>query len=459
MTLPAHVVYLADAMITRIEIDGFKSLRGFALDLDPFTALIGPNGAGKSNVLDALALVGRLSSDDLATALQGGRGQIREQLSTLDDAADQRGVGTLGAVRIAVEALVRDERRTDLLEPAPLFKRLRYEVSIELQSLDGGLTERCVLAAEKLRVPPAADPWLDRHPALARDVSRGSGEDLFSFESSTVVVTDPACPRELREPRPVVLQYVQQRAFLSEPSAQASSPHLGALAEDLRRLRVAHLEPGLLREPSDRFASRMTSAGANLARELAQLSAPPRGDVEEAARPGALGRIRARLVELIPGVRTVEVIRAGDQLVVEVALTDGRRFSSRVLSDGTLRVLGLLTLLETTPRGALLAVEEPENGVHPARARALVDILREAAADEPDGVQVLLTSHSPAVLAALLDRPRDVVYVDMVRDGRGPRRSRARPIADPGEDDRGEQKVSRREIERVLATAGVEGGA
>jgi AAA15 family ATPase/GTPase len=36
-------------MLTRIEIDGFKTFRHFALDLEPFQVIVGPNGVGKSN--------------------------------------------------------------------------------------------------------------------------------------------------------------------------------------------------------------------------------------------------------------------------------------------------------------------------------------------------------------------------------------------------------------------------
>lgn len=42
-------------MLTRIEIDGFKSFLDFELDVPPFLALVGPNSSGKSNLLDALA--------------------------------------------------------------------------------------------------------------------------------------------------------------------------------------------------------------------------------------------------------------------------------------------------------------------------------------------------------------------------------------------------------------------
>jgi len=41
-------------MITRVEIDGFKTFRDFKLELAPLQVIVGPNGAGKSNLSDAL---------------------------------------------------------------------------------------------------------------------------------------------------------------------------------------------------------------------------------------------------------------------------------------------------------------------------------------------------------------------------------------------------------------------
>ena len=40
-------------MLTRIEIDGFKTFEGFRLDLEPLTAVVGPNASGKFNLFDA----------------------------------------------------------------------------------------------------------------------------------------------------------------------------------------------------------------------------------------------------------------------------------------------------------------------------------------------------------------------------------------------------------------------
>jgi AAA domain, putative AbiEii toxin, Type IV TA system len=90
----------------------------------------------------------------------------------------------------------------------------------------------------------------------------------------------------------------------------------------------------------------------------------------------------------------------GDVMLVLVE-KDGARISARSLSDGTLRFLGELTALLTAPRGSLILVEEIENGLHPARTHLLLELLTGLTAERE--VQVLATTHSPAVLSALAD--------------------------------------------------------
>jgi predicted ATPase len=161
--------------------------------------------------------------------------------------------------------------------------------------------------------------------------------------------------------------------------------------------------------------------------------------------------IRADLASLVPGIRSLDVKAEGDGLTVEIESADGQRFPSRVLSDGTLRILALSTLLRAGPAGALVAIEEPENGLYPARMRTLVErLLGATAASEPP--QVLVTSHSPVVLAALVDHPEAIRCFDMVRQGTGLRRTRIRTVAPAGAIDR-EQYVSSGELRRILEAA------
>src|SRR5579859_7173299 len=69
------------AMITQIEIDGFKTFKDFKVELAPFQVIVGPNGSGKSNLFDALQLLSKLAEFDLTTAFQALRGSPDEQFT------------------------------------------------------------------------------------------------------------------------------------------------------------------------------------------------------------------------------------------------------------------------------------------------------------------------------------------------------------------------------------------
>jgi len=56
-------------MITRIEIDGFKTFTKFQMEFAPLTIIAGTNASGKSNLFDAMQLLSRIVDIDLKTAL------------------------------------------------------------------------------------------------------------------------------------------------------------------------------------------------------------------------------------------------------------------------------------------------------------------------------------------------------------------------------------------------------
>jgi predicted ATPase len=62
-------------MLTRLKVSGFKNLMDVDVSFGPFTCLIGPNGSGKSALLDALAFLGAVASDQtLAEAARTAAG-------------------------------------------------------------------------------------------------------------------------------------------------------------------------------------------------------------------------------------------------------------------------------------------------------------------------------------------------------------------------------------------------
>jgi predicted ATPase len=76
-----------------------------------------------------------------------------------------------------------------------------------------------------------------------------------------------------------------------------------------------------------------------------------------------------------------------------------RTWDAGLLSDGTLRVLAIAAALLSAHEGALVIVEEIDNGVHPSRAGILLDNIQRVAKDRK--IRVLVTTHNPALLDAL----------------------------------------------------------
>jgi predicted ATPase len=88
-------------------------------------------------------------------------------------------------------------------------------------------------------------------------------------------------------------------------------------------------------------------------------------------------------------------------------------FSALSLSDGTLRLLCLLAVLLDPAPPPLVCIEEPEVGMHPDAIRMIADLLVEASSK----TQLIVTTHSPALVDALSDQPESVVVCERDFDG------------------------------------------
>ncbi|WP_170229429.1 AAA family ATPase [Polyangium fumosum] len=386
-------------MITRFEVDGFKSLRDFAVDLEPLTVFVGPNGAGKSNLLEAMALLGRLASMPVEEAFKKGRGRVLDQFSRF-------GGETSRTIRFAVEVSLGTPIPAPEEAAPPFPTRYRYELTIERRAQGSGV-DRFVIEHESLRGKLDGG---ETAPFLQQ-----TGEASFTTTLRTVVA----------------------HQFGSAPDV------FSALVGELGAFRILHLDAARLREPSEKISSGILAPDAsNLAAILADLPAP------------ALGAIRADLASLVPGLSGFDVVPEGDALRLDFKLSGGEHLPARLASDGTLRALALLTVLTVEPHPSVLGIEEPENGIYPGRLRRLLSILRDTAVSA-DKTQILLTTHSPVVVAAFRDQPQMLRVVDVVvRDGK--RETRARPVGKPKKPSDSAFVASLREVDMLLHAADAE---
>lgn len=91
-------------------------------------------------------------------------------------------------------------------------------------------------------------------------------------------------------------------------------------------------------------------------------------------------------------------------------------------SEGTLLVLALLTIVHQPTPPVLIALEEPDRGLHPRLLRELRDALYRLAFPIDFGikrapVQVVVTTHSPFFLDLFKDHPEQVIIAEKQKDG------------------------------------------
>ena len=115
-------------MITRIEINGFKTFDNLKLDLRPFTAVVGPNASGKSNLFDAIKFVSRLAQTDIREAMQELRGRPEELFR-------HTATGRSDRMAFAVEVLL-EPHGTDAFGKSFELRtqRVRYELDIAVRT-------------------------------------------------------------------------------------------------------------------------------------------------------------------------------------------------------------------------------------------------------------------------------------------------------------------------------------
>jgi len=202
------------------------------------------------------------------------------------------------------------------------------------------------------------------------------------------------------------------RTVLSAANS-AESPTATLAKREMQSWRLLQLEPSSLREPDDFTAPvQLASDGAHLPAMLFHLANAPSESGDDSA--AVYAEVANRLAQLIDDVRSIYVDRDERRqlLTIYAKGRDGTAYPARALSDGALRFLALTVLsIEPDSRG-VICMEEPENGIHPERIPAMIQLLRDLATDaqepQPNGTrktlrQVIINSHSPAVVMQVPD--------------------------------------------------------
>lgn len=348
-------------MLRRLKITGFKSIQDVELRFPKLTVLFGPNAAGKSNVLDAVQTVSRAGvertlSDALAEPI---RGYPVEAF-----AFPPGGLSSLLSLPEASFAL-----EADLGSGKDLY---RYRVAVVIQTSTGGLSVK----DEYLTALNASG-----EPKGTASIEKRGGDIRIRRKSKA------AHPRQE--------QVGLNHTMLSDQRLGGKEYlQVEKCRRELTGWRVYYLDPRVAMRAAKPPAevSDIGVTGADIAPFLYRL---------RDEHPKHFEAIKRTLRAIVPSVDDVDVDLDKRRGTLDVFIRqDGTDFSSRIVSEGTLRVLALCSIAVNPWGGSLIAFEEPENGVHPRRLELIARLLISLAMDKDR--QVIVTTHSPLFCDAIL---------------------------------------------------------
>lgn len=349
-------------MIRNIQLQNFRSYRNLNLQLKNLNVLVGRNGSGKSNFLSLFDMLGSVADSELNTFL-------RQRVGTFDDL---RHYQTKGNDIVSWEVEFDSDHN----------KSLYYTIELGGRSPAG-----YTILSEKLERPPNQGyenryKFLEAHNgrvAILKAFDRGDEGDEYEsdaiFENTTQELILPQLRNEARYPAQVeVHRYLRGLNVFQ-----------GLGDSELEKVRG----PQLL-DVVDPL--RLAPDGSNLVSVLNAL-------MQDARYDDTLTQLYDVMKTIFPDFKQFDLPSAGGGRATLAYRSQHIRksISAHLMSDGQLRFLGLLMLLMLPDPPRLIAIDEPEIGMHPK----MIDVFAEIVKETSQRTQVIISTHSPQLLDRL----------------------------------------------------------
>jgi len=363
-------------LLKSIRINRMLSFRDVDLDLRPLNVLIGPNASGKSNLIEITALL-QSTSRDLAGFIRQSGG-ITDWLWRGSNSENELGVnGRIEAILNVSQSLKPLRYVLEIAENAQRFEIV--EEALENEHPDLGESE-----------PHHYFRIREGRGAINR-VDSGWGEEVR-------IRTRSLRPRDIN-PRQSILHEIR------DPTLNPEISQVRRQFDSIRMYREWNMgrkssirKPQLTDAPNDFLHEDFS----NLVLVLNQLQST-----------SAISEIERSLAQFYDAYEQVGVgIHANTaRLWIRESGLENVIPATR-LSDGTLRFLALLVILCHPEPPPLVCIEEPELGLHPDVIPLIAELLTSAS----QRTQIVVTTHSKALIDALSDDPESVVVCERTPD-------------------------------------------
>lgn len=354
-------------MITSLQVNGFKSLEDFNIAFTKgLNVIIGPNGVGKTNICQAFNLLSSIPNNNVKETLYslGGAAAVFSKQST-----NKR------VINIIAQGQINTSFKSKKVECFNL--KYKYEINIKL------MRNHRLDINENLFIERKIES--DFIPIIS---VTHSGNKLRYEILSKEYIGD--------------FQISEQKLSLRVDNGEnlwGLMPRISfvchAVGRDIFRIKSINIDPYIAREACDIVEpNRMASNGRYLANALYAISK----DKE------LFDEINSIINDSLTckGVIKPEISNILLKSFFTLVSEDGIKIPSNCLSDGTIKLLGLLVGIINQEHYTMI-IEEPENYLHPRVDRVIIDFLRETF---DEGV-CILTSHSETILNLL--NPRELI--------------------------------------------------
>lgn len=383
-------------MLTNLEVSNYKSIKTLSLEMQRFMVLVGPNGAGKTNVVRALELLGNVLA-------RGTTGPAREQGWAQIVHREKR--PARGGLRLGATFLLQDRARSHDTGATGIERSVKATVALTLRGKVGDhdvevVSESFGLTSSKsaLHLSWSAGQW---------DASYGTDPELWGMLVPSLTGRLPSVSPETLAQR-FSSRFGQRDLFPDEPTdlkliARALGPVFHQISRQCSITRL-RLDASALRSDARFHVDGDHALG-------------PSGE----GLPVAVDRLRGRKEQpapaFIPVLSALREVYPRIEDVVPESFGQGRvtlGFRERGIadpipldgvSDGVLHALALLIALRSAEPG-VLAIEEPENALHPWSVRKILELAQTEATR-----QALITTHSETVVNAVHD-PESLFIVE-----------------------------------------------